>query len=64
MRAAEADRLADELTSAAAAGDTARAELLLQNGADVNRTNRFGRTAVQVKRWILHRLYSICPSVQ
>ncbi|TTT79200.1 hypothetical protein Baya_16317 [Bagarius yarrelli] len=47
MRAAEADRLANELTSAAAAGDTARAELLLLNGADVNRANRFGRTPVQ-----------------
>ncbi|MCJ8730152.1 hypothetical protein PDJAM_G00180740 [Pangasius djambal] len=48
MRAAEADRLANELTSAAAAGDTARAEVLLQNGAEVNRANRFGRTPVQV----------------
>lgn len=48
MRAAEADRLANELTSAAAAGDTARAENLLLNGADVNRANRFGRTPVQV----------------
>ncbi|KAM9501224.1 cyclin-dependent kinase 4 inhibitor B-like [Clarias gariepinus] len=48
MRAADADRLAHELTSAAAGGDTARAELLLRDGADVNRENRFGRTPVQV----------------
>ncbi|KAF7710014.1 cyclin-dependent kinase 4 inhibitor B [Silurus meridionalis] len=48
MRAADADRLADELTSAAAAGDTARAQLLLQNGAQPNRKNRYGRTSVQV----------------
>ncbi|KAB5581309.1 hypothetical protein PHYPO_G00174090 [Pangasianodon hypophthalmus] len=48
MRAAEEDRLANELTSAAAAGDTERAELLLQNGAEINRANRFGRTPVQV----------------
>ncbi|KAG7333613.1 hypothetical protein KOW79_002020 [Hemibagrus wyckioides] len=48
MRAAEADRLADELTSAAATGDTVRAEILLQSGAEVNRANRFGRTPVQV----------------
>ncbi|XP_053358778.1 cyclin-dependent kinase inhibitor 2A [Clarias gariepinus] len=48
MRAAKTDNLADELTSAAAVGDTVLARLLLRNGADVNRANRFGRTPVQV----------------
>ncbi|XP_029994441.1 cyclin-dependent kinase 4 inhibitor B [Sphaeramia orbicularis] len=40
--------LEDDLTTAAANGDTARVESLLQTGAQVNGLNRFGRTAVQV----------------
>lgn len=59
MRGSEADRLANELTSAAAAGDTARAKLLLQNGADVNHANRFGRTPVQVTL-LYHTHLSVC----
>ncbi|XP_027008607.1 cyclin-dependent kinase 4 inhibitor B [Tachysurus fulvidraco] len=46
--AAEADRLSNELSSAAASGLTERAELLLKAGAEVNRANRFGRNPVQV----------------
>ncbi|KAG9275760.1 cyclin-dependent kinase 4 inhibitor B-like isoform X1 [Astyanax mexicanus] len=38
----------DELATAAANGDTARTRELLDNGADVNGTNRFGRTPIQV----------------
>ncbi|XP_072533276.1 cyclin-dependent kinase 4 inhibitor B [Salminus brasiliensis] len=41
-------RMQDSLATAAATGDTARAEELLRDGADVNGTNRFGRTPVQV----------------
>ncbi|KAF4090779.1 hypothetical protein AMELA_G00056350 [Ameiurus melas] len=59
MRAAEADRLANQLTSAAAAGDTARAELLLLNGAEINRANRFGRTPVQVMMMGSERMASL-----
>lgn len=40
--------LQDELTTAAAKGNTAAAEALLNRGAQVNGTNRFGRTALQV----------------
>lgn len=40
--------LEDELTTAAANGNTARVEYLLRDGAQVNGLNRFGRTAVQV----------------
>lgn len=38
----------DELTKAAATGDTCRVQLLLSNGANVNSVNRFGRTPIQV----------------
>ncbi|KAG7278562.1 hypothetical protein CRUP_033430 [Coryphaenoides rupestris] len=38
----------DELSSAAAAGDTAGVERLLREGVDVNGVNRFGRTPLQV----------------
>ncbi|XP_017537567.1 cyclin-dependent kinase 4 inhibitor B [Pygocentrus nattereri] len=41
-------RMQDALATAAATGDAARAEELLRNGADVNGTNRFGRTPIQV----------------
>ncbi|XP_036430677.1 cyclin-dependent kinase 4 inhibitor B [Colossoma macropomum] len=41
-------RMQDALATAAATGDTARAEELLRKGADVNGTNRFGRTPIQV----------------
>ncbi|KAK7912882.1 hypothetical protein WMY93_013093 [Mugilogobius chulae] len=40
--------LEDDLTSAAATGNTAAVEYLLQTGAHVNGENRFGRTALQV----------------
>ncbi|KAM4583884.1 cyclin-dependent kinase 4 inhibitor B [Odontesthes bonariensis] len=40
--------LEDDLTSAAAKGDTALVRVLLQKGAEVNRVNCFGRTALQV----------------
>ncbi|KAK9980960.1 hypothetical protein ABG768_000538 [Culter alburnus] len=38
----------DELTKAAATGNTCRVQLLLSNGANVNSVNRFGRTPIQV----------------
>lgn len=40
--------LEDELTTAAAKGNTADVEDLLRAGAPVNGVNKFGRTAVQV----------------
>lgn len=40
--------LQDELTTAAAKGNTADVEALLRRGADVNGKNQFGRTALQV----------------
>ncbi|KAM9362916.1 cyclin-dependent kinase 4 inhibitor B [Symphorus nematophorus] len=40
--------LADELTAAAAKGNAADVESLLQAGAQVNGINSFGRTALQV----------------
>lgn len=40
--------LQDELTTAAAKGNTAAVEALLERGAQVNGTNSFGRTALQV----------------
>lgn len=40
--------LEDKLTTAAANGNAAHVEELLQAGAQVNGTNRFGRTALQV----------------
>ncbi|XP_018591212.2 cyclin-dependent kinase 4 inhibitor B isoform X1 [Scleropages formosus] len=39
---------ADELASAAAAGDAERVAQLLQDGAAVDAVNRFGRTPLQV----------------
>lgn len=38
----------DDLTRAAATGNTATVEKLLETGAPVNGLNRFGRTALQV----------------
>ncbi|XP_054897163.1 cyclin-dependent kinase 4 inhibitor B [Poeciliopsis prolifica] len=40
--------LEDELTTAAAEGDTAAVEALLRRGAPVNGLNQFGRRAIQV----------------
>lgn len=40
--------LEDELASAAANGNTGRVGRLLQNGADANAANSFGRTPLQV----------------
>ncbi|KAK2918887.1 cyclin-dependent kinase 4 inhibitor B [Channa argus] len=40
--------LVDELTTAAAKGNTASVERLLREGAQVNGVNCFGRTALQV----------------
>lgn len=40
--------LGDDLTTAAAKGNTAAVEFLLQEGAEVNGVNCFGRTALQV----------------
>ncbi|KAM9857323.1 cyclin-dependent kinase 4 inhibitor B [Aulostomus maculatus] len=40
--------LEDDLTSAAASGNTADVEYLLQAGAEVNSANSFGHTALQV----------------
>ncbi|XP_041839354.1 cyclin-dependent kinase 4 inhibitor B [Melanotaenia boesemani] len=40
--------LEDDLTTAAAQGNTAHVRELLQAGAEVNGVNRFGRTALQV----------------
>lgn len=40
--------LEDKLTTAAANGNAAHVEELLQAGTQVNGTNRFGRTALQV----------------
>lgn len=39
---------ANRLSSASARGDLAEVEMLLQNGADVNENNVFGRTPLQV----------------
>ncbi|XP_034543710.1 cyclin-dependent kinase 4 inhibitor D isoform X1 [Notolabrus celidotus] len=39
----------DELTAAAAKGNTAAVEELLRKGAQVDGLNRFGRTALQVR---------------
>lgn len=39
----------EELTSAAATGNTERVKILLQNGANVNGVNRFQRTPLQVR---------------
>ncbi|XP_048832270.1 cyclin-dependent kinase 4 inhibitor C [Brienomyrus brachyistius] len=41
---------ANKLTSASARGDLSEVETLLQSGADVNKANRFGRTALQVMK--------------
>ncbi|XP_053194186.1 cyclin-dependent kinase 4 inhibitor B [Scomber japonicus] len=40
--------LEDDLTTAAAQGNTVAVECLLREGAEVNGVNRFGRTALQV----------------
>lgn len=40
--------LEDDLTTAAAKGNTADVESLLRAGAEVNGVNCFGRTALQV----------------
>lgn len=40
--------LEDDLTTAAATGNTAAVKQLLESGARVNGVNRFGRTALQV----------------
>lgn len=40
--------LEDDLTTAAATGNTEAVNLLLQSGAKVNGVNKFGRTALQV----------------
>ncbi|KAJ0033806.1 hypothetical protein NQD34_000913 [Periophthalmus magnuspinnatus] len=40
--------LEDDLTTAAATGNAAAVEYLLETGAHVNGLNRFGRTALQV----------------
>lgn len=40
--------LEDDLTTAAATGNTVAVERLLESGAQVNGVNRFGRTALQV----------------
>lgn len=42
--------IADRLSTASARGDLAEVELLLQNGANANAANAFGRTALQVSR--------------
>lgn len=49
--------LEDDLTTAAATGNTADVEDLLRAGAEVNGPNCFGRTALQVSvtRCALHR---------
>ncbi|KAI7811273.1 cyclin-dependent kinase inhibitor 2A [Triplophysa rosa] len=39
---------ADELTKAAATGNTVRVQFLLSKGVNVNSVNRFGRTPIQV----------------
>lgn len=39
---------ADRLSSASARGELAVVEFLLQNGANANAVNAFGRTALQV----------------
>lgn len=39
---------ANRLTSASARGDLTEVKVILQNGADVNERNMFGRTALQV----------------
>ncbi|XP_055717202.1 cyclin-dependent kinase 4 inhibitor C-like [Salvelinus fontinalis] len=41
---------ANRLSSASARGDLAKVEMLLQNGADVNANNVFGRTPLQVMK--------------
>ncbi|XP_043084284.1 cyclin-dependent kinase 4 inhibitor B isoform X2 [Puntigrus tetrazona] len=38
----------DELTKAAATGNTSRVQFLLSNGVDANGVNKFGRTPIQV----------------
>nr|XP_033771151.1 cyclin-dependent kinase 4 inhibitor C isoform X2 [Geotrypetes seraphini] len=45
-----ADPFGNELTSAAARGDQEQVEILLQNNANVNAKNEFGRTALQVMK--------------
>ncbi|XP_036378535.1 cyclin-dependent kinase 4 inhibitor C [Megalops cyprinoides] len=41
---------ANRLASASARGDLTEVEVILQNGADVNEKNAFGRTALQVMK--------------
>ncbi|XP_035268343.1 cyclin-dependent kinase 4 inhibitor C [Anguilla anguilla] len=41
---------ANRLTSASARGDLTELQVFLQNGADVNERNEFGRTALQVMK--------------
>ncbi|XP_061095927.1 cyclin-dependent kinase 4 inhibitor C [Conger conger] len=41
---------ANRLTSASARGELTRLQVILQNGADVNERNVFGRTALQVMK--------------
>ncbi|KAJ8376475.1 hypothetical protein SKAU_G00070550 [Synaphobranchus kaupii] len=41
---------ANRLTSASARGDLTEVKVILQNGADVNERNVFGRTALQVMK--------------
>lgn len=48
----------DDLTTAAATGNTAAVEYLLESGAEVNGLNRFGRTALQVS----HCPRAYCPN--
>lgn len=49
--------LEDDLTAAAATGNTADVEYLLRAGAEVNGVNCFGRTALQVS---VDRRTSVC----
>ncbi|KAM6963150.1 cyclin-dependent kinase 4 inhibitor C [Aplochiton taeniatus] len=46
----------NQLSTASAKGDLAAVRLLIQNGADVNSANKFGRTPIQVVKLA-------CPAV-
>jgi len=46
----------DELTKAAATGNTCRVQFLLYNKVNVNNVNKFGRTPIQVGNVLRHVL--------
>lgn len=54
---------ADRLARAAAAGDVEGVRRLLQEGADPNRVNSYGRTPIQVEAArLVVEMGEVCPS--